>query len=184
MKATATPSKVVKRRPIRLMSVVGNTVSILFICGLIYLWSRVDIPLYIKTSLLTIIGGALVVVAGQVVQKWYIEPVQDLQKTIGEVGSAVLVYSNTADSHINEDLQTEASQALRKLSGDLLGKRRVIAHYRFFERLGILPAQRNIREAAQGLILMSNSVGSHSFESFDKGRDLIKEALWLDDYPQ
>ena len=166
------------------MSVVGNAASILFICGLIYLWSRVDIPVYIKTSLLTIIGGASVVVVGQVMQKWYIEPIQDLQKTIGEVGSAVLVYSNTADSRISEDLQKEATQALRKLSGDLLGKKRVIAHYRFFEGLGILPPQHNIREAAQGLILMSNSVGSHSFESFDAGRELIKEALWLDDYPQ
>ncbi len=120
-------------------------------------------------------------VAGQIAQKWYIDPIQDLQKTIGEIRSAVLVYANTADQRVEEDLQKEARRTLRKLSGDLLGKRRVIAHYRFFERLGLLPTKESINKAAEGLVLMSNSVGSHSFDSLDKGIERVKTALWLED---
>lgn len=174
--------KNVKQRSKKVISpFLKVALAFLFISALFYLCERAVIPQYIQTSLLTILGGALVVVMGQVVQKWYVEPIHELQKTIGEVRAALLVYANTVDQRVEEDLQKEARRTLRKLSGDLLGKRRVVAHYSFVEGLGLLPPKESINEAATGLVLMSNSVGSHSFDSFDKGVERVKAALWLDE---
>lgn len=153
---------------------------IVFVAGFWYLWASNAIPLYAKTSVLTIVGGIFIFAIGQIIQKGYIEPVQELQKVIGEIGSALLVYGNTCDSKINEDLKKEAAQKFRHLSGDLFGKRRVVANYGMCVRLEILPPKQNIYEAIQNLTLLSNCTGSDKHELFSEASDRIKEILWLD----
>lgn len=152
----------------------------MFVAGLWYLWTSNAIPLYAKTSVLTVFGGIFIFAVGQIIQKGYIEPVQELQKVIGEIGSALLVYANTCDSHIDEDLKKEATRKFRQLSGDLFGKRRVVANYGMCVRLEILPPKQDITEAIQSLILISNCTGSDKHELFCKASDRVKQLLWLD----
>ena len=182
MKTTYIALERKKHTPSKVRSTLLESVSVIvFIAGLWYLWAGNLIPLYAKTAVLTIIGGIFVFAVGQIIQKGFMEPVQELQKTIGEIGSALLVYANTSDSIIDEDSRKEATRTLRQLSGDLLGKRRVVANYGMCERLEILPPRQNINDAIRGLVQMSNCVGSNRHEAFCDATDCIKKALWLDD---
>ena len=106
---------------------------------------------------------------------------QEIQKTIGEVRSALLVYANTADSHVREERVREASSVFRNLAGDLLGKQVVIRNYKDFEDHMLLPMRENINKAARHLVLLSNTVGSDRYEMFNLAIDQVKEALGFDD---
>ena len=86
----------------------------------------------------------------------------------------------TRDLGANDELKQEASRAFRKLSGDLIGKRRVILHYRIFERLELLPSKGGIAEVAKNLVFLSNSVGCDEYAHFDNAAERIKAVLWLD----
>lgn len=174
-------SQVGRRHPKKLLTVLLELLYVAaFFLGVFYLWSHKAIPPEVKTSVLTIIGGVVVLVVGQMVQKGYLEPFQEMQKTIGEISSALLVYGNTCDHQVNDELKQEASRAFRKLSGDLIGKRRVILHYRIFERLELLPSKGGIAEVAKNLIFLSNSVGCDEYAHFDNAAERIKAVLWLD----
>lgn len=181
MEATTRVSKTQKRVTTKDRFAFVEVLSIIvFVVGFWYLWTSNAIPLYAKTSILTVVGGIFVFAMGQIIQKGYIEPLQELQKVIGEIGSALLVYGNTCDSKINEDLRKEAAQKFRQLSGDLFGRRRVVANYGMCMRLGILPPKQNINEAIQNLTLLSNCTGSDRHELFYEAPDRIKELLWLE----
>lgn len=174
-------SEVGRRHPRKLLTVLLELLYVVaFFLGVFYLWSHKAIPPEVKTSVLTIIGGVVVLVVGQMVQKGYVEPFQEMQKTIGEISSALLVYGNRCDHRINEELKQEATRAFRRLSGDLIGKRRVILHYGIFERLELLPSKGGIAEAAKNLVFLSNSVGCDGYEHFDNAVQSIKAVLWLD----
>jgi len=148
--------------------------------GTYFLWHTGAIPVYAKTSLLTLVGGVILLLVGQFFQKGVMEPFQEMQRTIGEVGAALLVYANVADEVVREDLQQEARVAFRRLAGELAGKRRALGYYGVFAKLEMLPAKENTVKALRDLVLMSNSVGTGNHDTFDAARDRIKLALWLD----
>jgi hypothetical protein len=76
------------------------------------------------TSALTITGGILVIVCGQICIRFFIEPVHELQKAIGDVGDALIYHANlyrgprlalarVNPSHVSE-AALNASVALRQ----------------------------------------------------------------------
>ncbi|MFN6188908.1 MAG: hypothetical protein ACK460_22975, partial [Microcystis sp.] len=48
----------------------------------------------ILTSSLTVIGGIIVLVVGQIITKFFIEPIHEQAKAIGEIAYSLTMYSN------------------------------------------------------------------------------------------
>ena len=104
------------RRTRRFLS--NAIVSIIFFYILYFLgnlWHNGFIAASTMSFLLTLVGGLFIFIMGQIVLKSHIEPLQEFQKTIGEVGSAILVVSHCFNSTISEASAQEASVALRPL---------------------------------------------------------------------
>lgn len=116
----------------------------------------------IWTASVTILGGVLVYVIGQLLSKFLIDPTQELKKAIGEVRfnlafHAPIIYSPIARTPERSD---KAYEALLKSSCELLAKVDVIPFYRLLSRIsfGFLPPKRCIREAAKQLRGLSTYV--------------------------
>lgn len=79
-----------------------------------------EIVKIILTSSLTIIGGVLVFVAGQLVVKFVIEPIQELKKTLADIHDSLVFHARPILSSFGkEDWDNTAQDILRKLSCDL-----------------------------------------------------------------
>lgn len=171
-----------KRRQTRhfLSNAIVSLIFFYILYSLGNLWHNGSISASTMSSLLTFVGGLFIFITGQIVLKSYIEPLQEFQKTIGEIGSAILVFSNCFNSTISDASAQEAIVALRKLSGDIQGKRRVIPHYVFFEKMGIVPSSSDISMVSVCLVEISNEVGISDSEIFESHKQTIKTSLWLD----
>ena len=83
----------------------------------------------ILTSALTIVGGVLVLVAGQIAIKFFVEPVQEFRKFLGEIQDALIFYANLPPYEESND-QTkktilEAKDLFRQQASSLIAKRRL-----------------------------------------------------------
>ena len=104
------------------------------------------------TSASTILGGVIVFVAGQLLSRFLIEPIQELKKAIGEVQFNLAFYApiiQTPDSR-NRESSEKAYDAIMKSSCDLLTKAAAIPFYRFLPNKFVLPMQ-NVSKAAVDL---------------------------------
>jgi hypothetical protein len=114
----------------------------------------------VLTSAVTILGGVVVFVCGQLIQRFCIEPVDQLARLIGEVGDALVFYANQyANPGIGtkEDME-EAYKVLRRQSGMLRVRAQLVRGYSLWHALGVLPARADVAKAAEGLMHLSNSV--------------------------
>jgi len=106
------------------------------------------------TALVTIVGGALTLVLGQILVRGAVEPALELKRVIGTIASDLDFYANrfspgTPDEQAWRDL-------FRKHSCSLREKLNVIVWYRFFERIFRLPPEHDVRVAAGYLMSHSN----------------------------
>jgi hypothetical protein len=72
----------------------------------------------VMTAAITVVLGFVVFVLGQIAQRFFIEPIQEQRRVIGEIAYVVLYYGNVG-SFATPELRQEALQTLRKLSGQL-----------------------------------------------------------------
>ena len=153
---------------------------LLFVLGVCYVWHIGAVSPLIKNSVLTVFGGGVLLLLGQFFQKAVMEPFQEMQKTIGEVGAALLIYAGSSEIGLRDELQQEAATALRRRAGDLASKRRAMGYYGVFSRMEMMPPDEDIKKTVSDLVLMSNCVGRGKIELFNDASDRIKAALWLD----
>ncbi|MGA8277635.1 MAG: hypothetical protein WB784_05510 [Rhodanobacteraceae bacterium] len=113
------------------------------------------------TSSLTILGGVIVFVVGQLILKLVIDPVLELRKAISEVGYNLLFYAPEIQTPISRTPVTseKAREALRKSSSDLYVRCEAI-RYRFVYRMPFLrlPNREKVLDAAKRLRGLSNYV--------------------------
>ena len=152
---------------------------LLFAAILFYLWQTAT-PVYVKTAFLTFIGTGTLLLVGKFFLKGVMEPLQEMQKTLGLVGSALLVYADGANGGATDDVQQEARRSLRALAGDLAAKRRAQGYYGVLAGLEILPTKESIQESVSDLILMSECVGTDNQTAFYLASERIEKALWLE----
>lgn len=107
---------------------------------------------------LTALAGVIVFVLGQVVQKWFIEPIQEQRKTIGEIANALIFYANVDEQITSREKIDEAIINIRKLSSSLHQSLVLIPCYRLLASLRLVPSEERILSAASNLIAMSNKV--------------------------
>jgi hypothetical protein len=132
----------------------------------------------------TAVVAVLVFVAGQVLQRFVLEPIQEQRRLIGEVAHALLFYANRGPMGVKlgtytvEDLH-EASRHLRDLAGRLRSSLFFVPYYDTMARLGWVPARGNVLEAAAALTGWSNGVLSESSDNRTRQQH-IAEKLGID----
>lgn len=114
----------------------------------------------VLTSSLTILGGVVVYVAGQIISKFFIEPIHEQKKIVGEIADALIFYANVYynPGTGSKKKMNEASERLRQLATLLHSKTHLIPWYKFFEKTRVVLKSPSIEEASTKLIGLSNSI--------------------------
>ncbi len=115
----------------------------------------------VLTSAITVAGGVIVLVIGQLTLRFFIEPIHDQAKAIGEIVYVLMFY---ADLYANPgavtapESQRVAADALRKTASQLMAASHRIRAYGLWAWLRFAPPFRGVLEATRDLIFLSNSV--------------------------
>jgi hypothetical protein len=138
----------------------------------------------IVTAALTALFAVIVFVAGQLAQRFILEPIQEQRKIIGEIAFSLLFHANVMDMarRANSGLlqleePTETAKTLRSLAGRLRATLYTIPFYSTFTRLGTIPSADAVKSASQSLVGWSNSI--HSGDP-DVHKRAIVESLKLE----
>jgi len=139
------------------------------------------------TSGLTVFGGVLVYVTGQLISKIFIEPIHELIKAIGEVRFTLEFHAPVIHTPIsrNDENSKEVYVSLMRNSCNLLARLHTIPCYSWISRQsrGFLPSKQNIVDSAiqlRGLSTYVYETGDKANESIDvvnKRVNKIKENL-------
>lgn len=130
---------------------------------------------------LTALVGISVFIAGQVISKFFIEPIYEARKTIGTIADS-LIYnagwiSNPGNADPNGE-RTKASDVLRQLSCKLLAETHAIPFYTLFSYLGFVPKRRAVMDSHKCLMFLSNSLfqgePDYNKEQVQKLKNLLK----------
>lgn len=78
----------------------------------------------ILISCLTVLGGIVVFVMGQIITKFFIEPLHEQSKLIGEIAYSLIFYANLYSNPGSGNFEKieEASKVLRQQASQLLEK--------------------------------------------------------------
>lgn len=135
-------------------------------------------------AILTVIIGVTVYALGQVAVKFFIEPLDKLSETIGEVLDTLVYYSNIYTNPVIEHepiemttLRKDAEKTLRQKATLLLSKASRVRLYGFASFFRVIPPKKNIIEAHKELIFLSNSCFSGNPEGTFKSAEKIKILL-------
>ena len=114
----------------------------------------------ILTATLTITGGVMVFVLGQVVNEIVIKPVISLKKEIGKVTSCLTYYGHlfnnpTKNLFMQIDKQN-ASNELRRRAGELKAKSNAVPT--IILALFFLPSRKDLTFTSDNLIILSNTI--------------------------
>jgi hypothetical protein len=118
----------------------------------------------VLTALFTLIGGVILFLVGQFVQKLLLELAQEQAKAISEVCFRLTYYASwyanpgpRATEDQNNQLQA-ASDALRECASRLRATTDVIYLYKLLQCIRVVPSRANVEEAIGDLIRLSNSM--------------------------
>lgn len=120
---------------------------------------------------------------GQIITKFFIEPLHEQSKLIGEIAYSLIFYANFYSNPGigNFEKIEEASKVLRQQASQLLENSYAIKLSWLWELLGVIPKQQNIIAASKILIALSNFVLSSKVDtkiSVDWANQ-IKNALYI-----
>lgn len=134
---------------------------------------------------LTAVFGIFVFVAGQAIQRFMLEPIQEQRRLIGEIAYALLFYGNVnygyrpGTVHTEDDFN-QARIHLRKLAGQLLTTVNVIPLYRLLSVLHLVPSGSAVRSAATGMIGWSNSLSGDTDQPRKRVANALRIQHWND----
>ena len=131
---------------------------------------------------LTIFGGVCVFVMGQIITKFFLEPLYEQRKMFGEISDGVLYYAQYFCNPGQDDIggnRTKASDAVRKLSAGLLAKSNAVPFYRIFAFFKIIPSSKDVNEVAKNLMFLSNSFFNGDGIRNDGAAQKVKQLLKL-----
>ena len=114
----------------------------------------------ILTSCFTIFGGVVVIVGGQIITKFFVEPIHDQFRLIGEIADSLIFYANL---YMNPgsgkpEKMDEAAQKLRQQSSQLRARTYAIRWYELWEFVGLVLKRTDVMEASRNLMGLSQFV--------------------------
>lgn len=119
-----------------------------------------DIEKIFLTSGLTICGGVLVLVIGQVMMKLFLEPLFAMRSLIGDIADNLVYYAHVyANPGMDSpELRQEAKDTLRQKASLLRARMHSLPLYGLFAFFRLVPSQKNIGVASGELIGLSNGI--------------------------
>ena len=140
-------------------------------------------------------GAALALIGFVITQsllKFFIEPIQEQRKLIGEVANAFVVHNVSHDTSWKEFLEktedspaklekvTETQKALRELSGRLRSSLWAIPFYGLFAWMTLVPKATDVMQAADKVIGWSNNlVHPQADDRVREHQDIISQKLGI-----
>lgn len=131
---------------------------------------------------LTVFAGVVVLVTGQIAVKFFIEPVHLLKLHAGRINHALYyyadLYSNPATG--SSERRERVAKHFRTHASELRARGNAVSWYPAWSAIRVIPMERNIVEAAQYLVDISNAIrdGSTGSDASLKAR-MIEELLDL-----
>lgn len=124
------------------------------------------------TAGLTIVGGVIIYVAGELLNQFMIKPLVDLKEEIGRIASSLVYYAYvyTSGGAIGRERQLEASHELRLRASELRAKMNNTPE--ILLKMNCL-SKENLKKASEELIGLSNSLFSEKPLENQKRRDKI-----------
>jgi hypothetical protein len=111
---------------------------------------------------ITVLSGTLVYVLGQIILKFFIEPIHELKKTIGVISHSLIeranIIYNPGLGLNDKEFPAKTSQELRNLASRLRSHLYLIPCYPWAASIFSLPAPSKIQDASKALIGLSNGV--------------------------
>jgi hypothetical protein len=120
-----------------------------------------------------ILAGVIIYVAGQIIVKIVIDPVQELKRVIAEIAFKLIYYSHVyrltssgddeaseeeAQKSVDSEKLEQAADEYRKLASMLNAGYRLVPFYAFARWLFFLPREADIMEARNSLLEMSEEI--------------------------
>lgn len=134
------------------------------------------------TAGVTILGGVLVLVIGQLVVRLFVEPIHEQAKLRGEIYVSLTLYKNVyggAKLH-GEERVHEASHTLRNQASQLRASLWIIRWYRLWQCLSLVPRRENVIKASTYLIFLSNSMYTPDYAVIEERHRNIEALLNLE----
>ena len=131
------------------------------------------------TASFTVLAGVFVFVAGQVVVKFFIEPIHAQRKTIGEIVDFISFHAPDLAGGLPEGgaEAKKVSDDLKRLATRLRSDTHVIPWYGFWALLRVVPSRKRVADASSALIGLSNNVVLSRGEVYVKFVEQLRTAL-------
>lgn len=127
----------------------------------------------------TVVSGTLVLVLGQILQRFVLEPIQSYKKTIGKIDNKLKFYSNILTNNgFKQDFLVEVTDTIRNLSCEIESDYKQIPFIRLLSKLKVVEKKEDVAKVAQGLIFLSNAGGRNN-SRIEKCDDRINEIRCL-----
>jgi hypothetical protein len=132
-------------------------------------------------NLILVVIGVLIGSTSYISKSFVFEPLRDFRKTQGSIRNRLKYFANvlTSPGSVKRELSDEASRTCRELSCELEERYYSIPFRKTLIKSKLIQPEKNIEEAAQMLIFLSNS--AHSGEPL-KNNDAIQKIssmLWF-----
>ena len=132
-------------------------------------------------SFAIVVTGTLVIVLGQIIVKFFIDPVHDLYRLKGEIADTLIFYAReyTNPGVLSKEHLDEAQAALRQRGCQLMSRMHGIPAYWAWQFFHVVPRRTAVREAWDALVGLSNSVHEGDASQNVDRRQKIQRALGI-----
>lgn len=144
----------------------------------------------ILSSVLTIIGGVLIVSFTEILKSIYLKPIRILNEHIGTIIDRIIFYSaNLTNYNENPEHVAEMRSHLRSASSQLRAKSQALKLYGLWSFLRLVPSSSSIEVVTRELMGLSNSIPTfrnrneidfigHNHDSMEKIANELKFKLY------
>lgn len=104
---------------------------------------------------LTVVTGVTVFVVGQIILKWFMDPILGFKEQLGRV-SALFLREQSAIT--NAKYSDELVRELKETAATLLAKKTAIPWYSLWSKLKLLPSGEKVYAASQAMNMISHMI--------------------------
>jgi len=140
----------------------------------------------VLTACATVLVGVITLVVGEIIKGFFIHPIIELRKLIGEIADTLGYYANVYGNPgcIQDELVNEASKALREKAGQLEARCSTIAWYNLWHFLGLVPSRRAVHASYSKLVFLSNQTKQGDALKNHEAAQSIRRALKISVLPE
>ena len=111
------------------------------------------------TSGLTIFGGIVVLVLGQIITKFHLEPLHELRMLLGNISDTLVLHANvcTNPGLRPREPMDAASRVLREEASLLRARAHALPCYIVYVFLRVVPKSKSLQEASRLLTALTNA---------------------------